>query len=171
MSKDFFGEEEELITDEDNLFILNDEDGNEIKFEFLDLIELENENYVVLYPIENENEEVVILRVQETEGDQDEYLSVDEKTLQAVYAIFKEKFKDELIILNNMKFDNWKEIKLNEIVKPIKLKTYIIDKQKDGDIPIYGATNINKPVAFIENYSIDTEETDDQDIKNYGVYS
>lgn len=94
MSKDFFGEEEDLITDDDELFTLTDEDGNEIKFEFLDLIELENENYVVLYPIENENEEVVILKVQETEGDLDEYLSVDEKTLQAVYAIFKEKFKD-----------------------------------------------------------------------------
>ncbi len=93
MSKDFFGEEN-IENEEDELFILNDEDGNEIKFEFLDLIELEDENYVVLYPIENENEEVVILRVQETEGDQDEYLSVDEKTLQAVYAIFKEKFKD-----------------------------------------------------------------------------
>ncbi len=99
MSKDFFGEEDnfdnnDMILDEDNLFVLNDEDGNEIKFEFLDLIELENENYVVLYPIENENEEVVILKVQETEGELDEYLSVDEKTLQAVYAIFKEKFKD-----------------------------------------------------------------------------
>ena len=95
MSKDFFGEEEQQFEpNEDELFILNDEDGNEIKFEFLDLIELENENYVVLYPLENEAEEVVILRVQETEGDMDEYLSVDEKTLQAVYAIFKEKFKD-----------------------------------------------------------------------------
>ena len=94
MSKDFFGEEEDLITDDDELFTLTDEDGKEIKFEFLDLIELENENYVVLYPVDNDNEEVVILRVQETEGDQDEYLSVDEKTLQTVYAIFKEKFKD-----------------------------------------------------------------------------
>ena len=94
MSKDFFGEEEDLITDDDELFTLTDEDGNEIKFEFLDLIELENENYVVLYPVDNDSEEVVILRVQETEGDQDEYLSVDEKTLQTVYAIFKEKFKD-----------------------------------------------------------------------------
>lgn len=99
MSKDFFGEEEiegndTPLLDEDNLFILNDEEGNELKFEFLDLIELENENYVVLYPLENEKEEVVILRVQETEGELDEYLSVDEKTLQAVYAIFKEKFKD-----------------------------------------------------------------------------
>lgn len=95
MSKDFFGEEDEMLdTNDDELFVLNDEDGNEIKFEFLDLIELDNENYVVLYPVENEAEEVVILKVQETEGDQDEYMSVDEKTLQAVYAIFKEKFKD-----------------------------------------------------------------------------
>lgn len=95
MSKDFFGEEETVFeNDNEELFVLNDEDGNEIKFEFLDLIEYENENYVVLYPIENEAEEVVILRVQETEGEQDEYLSVDEKTLRAVYAIFKEKFKD-----------------------------------------------------------------------------
>ncbi len=94
MSKDFFGEEEDILTDEEELFTLTDEDGNEIKFEFLDLIELENENYVVLYPIENEADEVVILKVQETEGEQDEYLSVDEKTLQTVYAIFKEKFKD-----------------------------------------------------------------------------
>ncbi|MBP3502993.1 MAG: DUF1292 domain-containing protein [Clostridia bacterium] len=94
MSKDFFGEEEDVLIDEEDLFTLTDEDGNEIKFEFLDLIELENENYVVLYPIENEADEVVILKVQETEGEQDEYLSVDEKTLQTVYAIFKEKFKD-----------------------------------------------------------------------------
>ena len=75
MAKDFFGEEEvnnDMVLDDDNLFVLNDEDGNEIKFEFLDLIELENENYVVLYPLENDNEEVVILKVQETEGDLDE---------------------------------------------------------------------------------------------------
>ena len=96
MSKVFFGEEEEdkILNDEEELFTLTDEDGNEIKFEFLDFVELENENYVILYPIENNNDEVVFLRVQETEGEQDEYLSVDEKTLQTVYAIFKEKFKD-----------------------------------------------------------------------------
>ena len=33
MSKDFFGEEEDLITDDDELFTLTDEDGNEISFE------------------------------------------------------------------------------------------------------------------------------------------
>ena len=36
MSKDFFGEEEEdkILNDEEELFTLTDEDGNEIKFEF-----------------------------------------------------------------------------------------------------------------------------------------
>ena len=32
----------------DNIVILNDEDGNEVKFEFLDLVELDDEEYVVL---------------------------------------------------------------------------------------------------------------------------
>ena len=35
---------------EDNIVILNDEEGKENKFEFLDLIELDNEEYVVLLP-------------------------------------------------------------------------------------------------------------------------
>ena len=95
MSKDFFGEEEQVLdNNEDELFVLTDEDGNEIKFEFLDLIEFEDENYVVLYPLEDDEEQVVILKIQETEGEQDEYVSVDEKTLKTVYEIFKEKFKD-----------------------------------------------------------------------------
>ena len=49
----------------DNIIVLNDEDGNEVKFEFLDLIELEDEQYVVLLPVLEEGEEddgeVVIL--------------------------------------------------------------------------------------------------------------
>ena len=32
--------------DLDNIVILNDEDGNEVKFEFLDLVELDDEEYV-----------------------------------------------------------------------------------------------------------------------------
>ena len=84
----------------DNIIILNDEDGNEVKFEFLDLIEYEGEEYVVLLPTEEEedNDEVVILKVEDVEDDPDleTYVSVDdEDTLNAVFEIFKEKFKDE----------------------------------------------------------------------------
>lgn len=86
----------------DNIIILNDESGNEVKFEFLDLIEYENEQYVVLLPVLEEGEEddgeVVILKVEDTDEDSDEesYVSVDdEETLMHVFNIFKEKFKDE----------------------------------------------------------------------------
>ena len=46
-------EDEEL----DNIIVLNDENGNEVKFEFLDLVELDDEEYVVLLPVSEEGEE------------------------------------------------------------------------------------------------------------------
>ena len=86
----------------DNIVILNDEDGNEVKFEFLDLVELDDEEYVVLLPVAEEGEEeegeVVILKLEDTDEDSDEesYVGVDDQEiLNAVFAIFKDKFKDE----------------------------------------------------------------------------
>ena len=90
-------EEEEL----NNIIILSDENGEDVQFEFLDLIEYDSEEYVVLFPVveegEEEDGEVVILKVEDSEDDEDEsYVSVDdEETLNQVFEIFKEKFKDE----------------------------------------------------------------------------
>ena len=92
MDENFEGE------DLDNIVILNDEEGNEVKFEFLDLIELDGEEYVVLLPVEEDSDEVVILKVEDSEDDEEmeNYVSVDdEATLNQVFEIFKEKFKDE----------------------------------------------------------------------------
>ena len=83
----------------DNIIVLNDENGDEIEFEFLDLIEYEGEEYVVLLPHDEEEEadEVVILKLEDTDSeDEESYVSVDdEETLKNVFEIFKEKFKDE----------------------------------------------------------------------------
>ena len=49
----------------DNIVVLNDEHGNEVEFEYLDLIEHNNEAYVVLLPVDEEADEVVILRYAE----------------------------------------------------------------------------------------------------------
>ena len=93
-------EMEELNEELDNIIVLNDEEGNEVQFEFLDLIEYDGEEYVVLLPMEENEEEsgeVVILKVEDTESDEEEsYVSVDdEETLNKVFEMFKEKFKDE----------------------------------------------------------------------------
>ena len=85
----------------DNIIVLNDENGNEVQFEFLDLIELDQEEYVVLLPVVEEGTEdegeVVILKVEDTDSeDEESYVSIeDEATLNKVFEIFKEKFKDE----------------------------------------------------------------------------
>ena len=87
--------------EESNIIVLNDDEGNEVKFEFLDLIKYEEEDYVVLLPVpvegEEEDNEVVILKLEATESeDEESYVSIDdEETLTAVFEIFKEKFKDE----------------------------------------------------------------------------
>ncbi len=89
--------------DEDmsNMIILNDEEGNEVQFEFLDLIEYDGEEYVVLLPViedgEEDDGEVVILKVEDIDNEEEEsYVSVDdEEVLMAVFEIFKDKFKDE----------------------------------------------------------------------------
>lgn len=83
----------------DNIIVLNDEEGNEANFEFLDLIEYEGEEYVVLLPVEETEDagEVVILKLEDTESeDEESYVSVDdEDVLTKVFEIFKEKFKDD----------------------------------------------------------------------------
>ncbi len=95
--------EEEL----DNIIVLNDENGEEVPFEFLDLIELDGEEYVVLLPVEEDDEEaegeVVILKVEDTESEEEEsYVSVDdEDILNKVFEIFKEKFKDEFNFIDD----------------------------------------------------------------------
>ena len=98
MDENVDGVNEEL----DNIIVLNDEEGNEVNFEFLDLVELDGEEYVVLLPMSDEGEEdegeVVILKVEDTDTDSEEesYVSVeDEEILNKVFEISKDKFKDE----------------------------------------------------------------------------
>ena len=87
------GEEDDEL---DNIITLNDEDGNEVDFEFLDLIEYEGNDYVVLLPVEEDSDEVVILQVEEVGEDEESDISIDdEEVMTAVFEIFKEKYKDD----------------------------------------------------------------------------
>lgn len=79
----------------DNIIVLNDDDGNEVEFEFLDLIPYRGKEYVVLLPVSDEADEVVVLQLEEADDETESYISVDnELTLQAVFEIFKERAKD-----------------------------------------------------------------------------
>ncbi len=95
------GSDDDLDTidydDIDNIIYLNSENGEEVPFEFLDLIEYKDENYVVLLPHDDsdDNTEVVILKVEISDDEEESYTSVeDEETLTAVFDLFKDHFKD-----------------------------------------------------------------------------
>ncbi len=86
-----------LEEDQSNILTLTDENGVDVDFEYLDCIEYEGKEYLVLMPAEELGTEIVILEVEPVDEETENYLSVgDEAVLNEVYAIFKERYKDVL---------------------------------------------------------------------------
>ena len=87
----------EILNEEENILTLTDENGVETKFEYLDVIEYEGSEYLILMPAEEDSDEIVILLIEPVDEENENYLAIDdEATLMAVYEIFKERYKDVL---------------------------------------------------------------------------
>ena len=87
----------EIPEEEDSIITLVDENGEEAAFEYLDTIDYEGKEYLCLIPADEESSEIVILEVEPVDEETENYLAVeDEAVLEAVYAIFKDRFKDIL---------------------------------------------------------------------------
>ena len=83
-------EEEEI-----SILTLTDENGQDVDFEYLDCIDYQGKEYLVLMPVDED--EIVIMEVEPVDEENENYLAVEDETvLDAVYDIFKEKFKDIL---------------------------------------------------------------------------
>lgn len=91
-------ENNEILQEEETSIIaLTDENGVETEFEYLDCIEYGGKEYLVLIPAQEDANEIVILEVEPVDEENENYLAVDdEATLNAVYGIFKERYKDVL---------------------------------------------------------------------------
>lgn len=88
-------QETNLPEEEVSILTLTDENGQDVNFEYLDCLEYQGTEYLVLMP-EGENE-IVIMEIEPVDEENENYLAVeDEAVLDAVYGIFKEKFKDVL---------------------------------------------------------------------------
>ena len=93
-------ENENLIPEEEesSILTLTDEKGVDTDFEYLDCIEYRGKEYLILMPVDTVETEIVILEIEPVDEENENYLAVeDEKLLNAVYEIFKEKYKDVLI--------------------------------------------------------------------------
>ena len=89
--------EELLQEDEASLITLTDDNGNETIFEYLDCIEYQGKEYLVMIPAEEGANEIVILEIEPVDEENENYLAVEDETvLNAVYAIFKDRYQDVL---------------------------------------------------------------------------
>ena len=95
-------ENQEILQEEQsNILTLTDENGVDVDFEYLDCIDYQGKEYLILMPADELATEIVILEVEPVDEETENYLSVnDEATLDAVYGIFKERYKDVLTFEN-----------------------------------------------------------------------
>ena len=91
-------EDKEMLMEEDDAILtLTDENGQDMEFEYLDCIAYQGTEYLILMPVEDEENEIVILEIQPVDEENENYVAVEgEATLDAVYGIFKERYKDIL---------------------------------------------------------------------------
>ena len=87
--------------DEDSFITLTDENGNEVDFLLLDVMNYEGADYMVLLPLsdedgEEEEEELFFLRAEKTE-EGEIYSSVeDEALLKAIAAAYEKEFLQKM---------------------------------------------------------------------------
>lgn len=88
---------EVIMEEDDSILTLTDENGQDTQFEYMDCIAYEGKEYLLLMPLETQENEIVILEIQPVDQENENYLAVeDEAVLDAVYGIFKERYKDVL---------------------------------------------------------------------------
>lgn len=84
----------------ENIIVLVDEQGEELKFEVLDIIEYKENEYAVGVeadlPEDEEDSSVLIMRIVHANDEEDILEPInDEKELNAVFEIFKDHMDDE----------------------------------------------------------------------------
>lgn len=85
------------VENEGTLITLEDEEGNEVEFEFLDIVEYDGEEYIVLIENDEDADEVVILKINPVDEETEEYVSIeDEDLLDKLFDIFKKKYEGEI---------------------------------------------------------------------------
>ncbi|MBE6738617.1 MAG: DUF1292 domain-containing protein [Ruminococcus sp.] len=83
--------------EEASIIVLEDDLGNEVEFEYLDVIEYEGVEYLYLIPADEEDgDDVVILKITSVDDETEMFEGIeDEELLETLFEIFKDKWKDE----------------------------------------------------------------------------
>lgn len=59
------------MEDRENIVVLTDEEGVETEFEVITILEVENNQYCVLYPVDSDEEDAIVLKLVQDESGED----------------------------------------------------------------------------------------------------
>lgn len=83
---------------DDDLIVLEDENGECIRFQFLEMVNVDEKPYAVLMPLDDEDDEggVVIVEIVDLGKDSEHYDAVtDEVLLDRIFDKFREEYSDQ----------------------------------------------------------------------------
>ena len=83
-----------LMEEEASILTLTGDNGENIDFEYMDCVEYEGKEYLVLTPVD-EPGQLVILEIEPVDEENENYLAIDDMDLLTkLYELFKAKFAD-----------------------------------------------------------------------------
>ena len=86
--------EEPEEEEESSILELTDDEGNTHVFEYLDSVTYEDIEYLILIPEDEPETNIVVVEVQPVDEENETYMAVDdERILDAVWEIFKERYR------------------------------------------------------------------------------
>ena len=83
--------------EQENIFTLTDEEGNEVEFEFYGELNLDDNTYLALIPLEGDEDEYVILKVEVDENGDELLVTIDDDDeFERVADAFEDTFMGEV---------------------------------------------------------------------------
>lgn len=88
--------------DRKDTLVLSDENGNSIEYEVLDIIQIKDNYYTVLYQADGKDTEVSIFKVEDSPDNiHSQYImETDEKIINEVYNKFKDDYRNDIRFLD-----------------------------------------------------------------------
>lgn len=79
------------MEDRENVVILTDEDGVETEFEIITMLEVEENQYCVLYPVDSDDEDAIVLKLIQNEDGEDMLTEIeDDEEFEKVAEAYEE---------------------------------------------------------------------------------
>ena len=85
-------------TDEIETGILTfvDDDGNDVRFEILDVVTLEDKEYLVVLPVDDVDSGVLILEIKQEDGEEVYDTVTDDEEAEKVFKKFQEEYGEDV---------------------------------------------------------------------------